>query len=226
MVSIAIDGPAGAGKSSICTRLAQELHYLHIDTGALYRAVGLFVLRQNKNPTDPTDVLPLLPQIHIDLRFEAGEQRILLNGEDVSEAIRLPEASAVASAVSALPEVRAYLLEQQRSLARQYNVIMDGRDIGTVVLPQATIKIYLTAAPEERARRRWLQQQKKGITESYEDVLAAVIKRDYDDSHRAAAPLRQAEDAWLCDSTHLDFEGTVQAILAYIRQRIGEVPCR
>jgi cytidylate kinase len=103
---------------------------------------------------------------------------------------------------------------------------MDGRDIGTVVLPQATIKIYLTAAPEERARRRWLQQQKKGITESYEDVLAAVIKRDYDDSHRAAAPLRQAEDAWLCDSTHLDFEGTVQAILAYIRQRIGEVPCR
>ena len=213
MVSIAIDGPAGAGKSSICTRLAQELHYLHIDTGALYRAVGLFVLRQNKNPTDPTDVLPLLPQIHIDLRFEAGEQRILLNGEDVSEAIRLPE-------------VRAYLLEQQRSLARQYNVIMDGRDIGTVVLPQATIKIYLTAAPEARARRRWLQQQKKGITESYEDVLAAVIKRDYDDSHRAAAPLRQAENAWLCDSTHLDFEGTVQAILAYIRQRIGEVPCR
>ena len=216
MVSIAIDGPAGAGKSSICTRLAQELHYLHIDTGALYRAVGLFVLRQNKNPTDPTDVLPLLPQIHIDL----------LNGEDVSEAIRLPEASAAASAVSALPEVRAYLLEQQRSLARQYNVIMDGRDIGTVVLPQATIKIYLTAAPEARARRRWLQQQKKGITESYEDVLAAVIKRDYDDSHRAAAPLRQAENAWLCDSTHLDFEGTVQAILAYIRQRIGEVPCR
>ena len=213
MVSIAIDGPAGAGKSSICTRLAQELHYLHIDTGALYRAVGLFVLRQNKNPTDPTDVLPLLPQIHIDLRFEAGEQRILLKGEDVSEAIRLPE-------------VRAYLLEQQRSLARQYNVIMDGRDIGTVVLPQATIKIYLTAAPEARARRRWLQQQKKGITESYEDVLAAVIKRDYDDSHRAAAPLRQAENAWLCDSTHLDFEGTVQAILAYIRQRIGEVPCR
>ena len=136
------------------------------------------------------------------------------------------EASAAASAVSALPEVRAYLLEQQRSLARQYNVIMDGRDIGTVVLPQATIKIYLTAAPEARARRRWLEQQQKGIKESYEDVLAAVIKRDYDDSHRAAAPLRQAEDAWLCDSTHLDFEGTVQAILAYIRQRIGEVPCR
>ena len=219
MVSIAIDGPAGAGKSSICTRLAQELHYLHIDTGALYRAVGLFVLRQNKNPADPTDVLPLLPHIHIDLRFEAGEQRILLNGEDVSEAIRLPEASAVASAVSALPEVRAYLLEQQRSLARQYNVIMDGRDIGTVVLPQATIKIYLTAAPEERARRRWLQQQKKGITESDEDVLAAVIKRDYDDSHRAAAPLRQAEDAVLADTSELDFEQSFQLLRAIIREK-------
>ena len=222
MISIAIDGPAGAGKSSICGRLAQELHYLHIDTGALYRAVGLFVLRQNKNPADPTDVLPLLPHIHIDLRFEAGEPLCWMPGVGNS----LPEASAAASAVSALPEVRAYLLEQQRSLARQYNVIMDGRDIGTVVLPQATIKIYLTAAPEERARRRWLEQQQKGIKESYENVLAAVIKRDYDDSHRAAAPLRQAEDAWLCDSTHLDFEGTVQAILAYIRQRIGEVPCR
>lgn len=221
MISIAIDGPAGAGKSSICRRLAEELHYLHVDTGAIYRAVGLFMLRRHKNPADPAEVLPLLPQVKIDLQFVEGEQRILLNGEDVSEAIRLPEASAAASAVSALPEVRAYLLEQQRSLARQYNVIMDGRDIGTVVLPHATIKIYLTAAPEERARRRWLEQQQKGIKESYEDVLAAVKKRDYDDSHRAAAPLCRAEDAWLCDSTHLDFEETVAAMLAYIRQKTG-----
>lgn len=221
MISIAIDGPAGAGKSSICRRLAEELHYLHVDTGAIYRAVGLFMLRRHKNPADPTEVLPLLPQVKIDLQFVEGEQRILLNGEDVSEAIRLPEASAAASAVSALPEVRAYLLEQQRSLARQYDVIMDGRDIGTVVLPHATIKIYLTAAPEERARRRWLQQRSKGIEESYEEVLAAVKKRDYDDSHRAAAPLCRAEDAWLCDSTHLDFEETVAAMLAYIRQKTG-----
>lgn len=169
MISIAIDGPAGAGKSSICRRLAEELHYLHVDTGAIYRAVGLFMLRRHKNPADPAEVLPLLPQVKIDLQFVEGEQRILLNGEDVSEAIRLPEASAAASAVSALPEVRAYLLEQQRSLARQYDVIMDGRDIGTVVLPHATIKIYLTAAPEERARRRWLQQRSKGIEESYEE---------------------------------------------------------
>ena len=221
MISIAIDGPAGAGKSSICRRLAEELHYLHVDTGAIYRAVGLYMLRRHKNPADPAEVLPLLPQVKIDLQFVEGEQRILLNGEDVSEAIRLPEASAAASAVSALPEVRAYLLEQQRSLARQYDVIMDGRDIGTVVLPHATIKIYLTAAPEERARRRWLQQRSKGIGESYEEVLAAVKKRDYDDSHRAAAPLCRAEDAWLCDSTHLDFEETVAAMLAYIRQKTG-----
>ena len=221
MISIAIDGPAGAGKSSICRRLAEELHYLHVDTGAIYRAVGLYMLRRHKNPADPAEVLPLLPQVKIDLQFVEGEQRILLNGEDVSVAIRLPEASAAASAVSALPEVRAYLLEQQRSLARQHDVIMDGRDIGTVVLPHATIKIYLTAAPEERARRRWLQQRSKGIGESYEEVLAAVKKRDYDDSHRAAAPLCRAEDAWLCDSTHLDFEETVAAMLAYIRQKTG-----
>lgn len=221
MISIAIDGPAGAGKSSICRRLAEELHYLHVDTGAIYRAVGLFMLRRHKNPADPAEVLPLLPQVKIDLQFVEGEQRILLNGEDVSAAIRLPEASAAASAVSALPEVRTYLLEQQRSLARQHDVIMDGRDIGTVVLPHATIKIYLTAAPEERARRRWLQQRSKGIGESYEEVLAAVKKRDYDDSHRAAAPLCRAEDAWLCDSTHLDFEETVAAMLAYIRQKTG-----
>lgn len=221
MISIAIDGPAGAGKSSICRRLAEELHYLHVDTGAIYRAVGLFMLRRHKNPADPAEVLPLLPQVKIDLQFVEGEQRILLNGEDVSEAIRLPEASAAASAVSALPEVRTYLLEQQRSLARQHDVIMDGRDIGTVVLPHATIKIFLTAAPEERARRRWLQQRSKGIGESYEEVLAAVKKRDYDDSHRAAAPLCRAEDAWLCDSTHLDFEETVAAMLAYIRQKTG-----
>lgn len=221
MISIAIDGPAGAGKSSICRRLAEELHYLHVDTGAIYRAVGLYMLRRHKNPADPAEVLPLLPQVKIDLQFVEGEQRILLNREDVSEAIRLPEASAAASAVSALPEVRAYLLEQQRSLARQHDVIMDGRDIGTVVLPHATIKIYLTAAPEERARRRWLQQRSKGIGESYEEVLAAVKKRDYDDSHRAAAPLCRAEDAWLCDSTHLDFEETVAAMLAYIRQKTG-----
>ena len=179
------------------------------------------------DPGDAAAVIALLPKTRVELAYGAdGLQRMYLNGEDVTDEIRLPEISLYASRVSAVPEVRAFLMDMQRQAALRHNVIMDGRDIGTVVLPQATIKIYLTAAPEERARRRWLEQQQKGIKESYEDVLAAVIKRDYDDSHRAAAPLRQAEDAWLCDSTHLDFEGTVQAILAYIRQRIGEVPCR
>ena len=221
MVSIAIDGPAGAGKSSICTRLAQELHYLHIDTGALYRAVGLFVLRQNKNPADPTDVLPLLPHIHIDLRFEAGEQRILLNGEDVSEAIRLPEASAVASAVSALPEVRAYLLEQQRSLARQYNVIMDGRDIGTVVLPHADVKIFLKADVEVRARRREIELQERGTPRPYKQVLEEMRQRDYNDTHRSAAPLRAAEDAVIVDTSDLDFRESEEKLLEIIREKVG-----
>lgn len=220
MVSIAIDGPAGAGKSSICTRLAQELHYLHIDTGALYRAVGLFVLRQNKNPADPTDVLPLLPHIHIDLRFEAGEQRILLNGEDVSEAIRLPEASAAASAVSALPEVRAYLLEQQRSLARQYNVIMDGRDIGTVVLPHAQLKVFLTASAQERARRRVRQLEESGQAADYEAILRDIQQRDYQDSHREVAPLRPAEDAVLVDTSQDSFARSVERLVGLVRERL------
>ena len=226
MVSVAIDGPAGAGKSTLARRLAAELGYIYVDTGAMYRAIGLYALRAGKDPKDNAAVDSLLPQIELRLASIAGEQHIYLKDEDVSTAIRTEAAGMAASAVGANPAVRAFLLELQRSMAKKQDVLMDGRDIGTVVLPQATIKIYLTAAPEARARRRWLEQQQKGIKESYEDVLAAVIKRDYDDSHRAAAPLRQAEDAWLCDSTHLDFEGTVQAILAYIRQRIGEVPCR
>ena len=226
MVSVAIDGPAGAGKSTLARRLAAELGYIYVDTGAMYRAIGLYALRAGKDPKDNAAVDALLPEIELRLASIAGEQHIYLKDEDVSTAIRTEQAGMAASAVGANPAVRAFLLDLQRSMAKKQDVLMDGRDIGTVVLPHATIKLYLTAAPEERARRRWLEQQQKGIKESYEDVLAAVIKRDYDDSHRAAAPLRQAEDAWLCDSTHLDFEGTVQAILAYIRQRIGEVPCR
>ena len=219
MISIAIDGPAGAGKSSICRRLAEELHYLHVDTGAIYRAVGLYMLRRHKNPADPAEVLPLLPQVKIDLQFAEGEQRILLNGEDVSEAIRLPEASAAASAVSALPEVRAYLLEQQRSLARQHDVIMDGRDIGTVVLPHATVKIYLTASPEARARRRMDQLREKGDQTPFEAILKEVNARDYQDMNRALTPLRQAEDAILLDSSDLNFEETVSAILALVGEK-------
>lgn len=222
MISIAIDGPAGAGKTTICHRLAKDLQFLHVDTGALYRAIGLYALRHNANPKSAEEVEPLLPKIQIDLRFEDGTQRVILNGEDVSEAIRIPEASSAASDVSALPAVRAFLLEQQRSLARQYNVIMDGRDIGTVVLPDATVKIFLTASDEARARRRWLQQQEKGIDEPYEQVLAGVRQRDYNDSHRAAAPMRQAEDAWLCDSSDLSFEETLETMKRYIAEKTGD----
>ena len=175
---------------------------------------------QKKNPADPADVLPLLPHIHIDLRFEAGEQRILLNGEDVSEAIRLPEASAAASAVSALPEVRAYLLEQQRSLARQYNVIMDGRDIGTVVLPDADLKIYLTASAEERASRRYLEMEDKPDKPTYDQILEDIKQRDYNDMHRAVSPLQQAEDAVLIDSTTMGFHEVCEEIMDLIEQRL------
>ena len=226
-ISVAIDGPAGAGKSTIAKRLAKELGYMYVDTGAIYRTVAYFFDLWGVSPKDIDGINRYIDELNVGIEYdEDGVQHMIMNGLDVTEDIRTPDISQKASVIAAHAIVREMLLDMQRDVAKQYNVIMDGRDIGTVVLPQATIKIYLTAAPEERARRRWLEQQQKGIKESYEDVLAAVIKRDYDDSHRAAAPLRQAEDAWLCDSTHLDFEGTVQAILAYIRQRIGEVPCR
>lgn len=226
MISIAIDGPAGAGKSSICKRLAAEFGFLHVDTGALYRTIGLFALRRGVAPGDTNAVIPLLPEIHIDLRFTAEGQRVLLHGEDVSEAIRTPEASMASSKVSAMPAVRAYLMDLQRNLAREHDVIMDGRDIGTVVLPDATVKIFLTASPEARAHRRFLEQREKGMTEPYEEVLRGVKERDYNDSHRAAAPMRQAADAWLCDTSDLDFEQSVAAIAAYIRRKTGNTDDR
>ena len=222
MISVAIDGPAGAGKSTISRRLAGELGYLHVDTGALYRTVGLYALRKGVPTTDWEAVTALLPELKIDLAFTEAGQRVLLLGEDVSEAIRTPEASKASSDVSAIPEVRAYLLELQRSLAREHDVIMDGRDIGTVVLPDATVKIFLTASPEARARRRYLEQQEKGVRESYEDVLSSIRERDYNDSHRAAAPMRQAEDAWLCDTSDLTFEESVRVIADHIRQKTGK----
>lgn len=219
MISIAIDGPAGAGKTSICRRLAAKFGLLHVDTGALYRTIGLYAMRKGVLPTDAEAVEKLLPEIHIDMRFTAEGQRMLLMDEDVSEAIRTPEASMAASAVSAIPAVRAYLLELQRSLAREHDVIMDGRDIGTVVLPNATVKIFLTASPEARAHRRHLELSAKGMDETYEDVLRDVKQRDYNDSHRAAAPMKQAEDAWLCDTSKLDFEQSVAVMAEHISQR-------
>ncbi|MEE0799768.1 MAG: (d)CMP kinase [Gemmiger sp.] len=206
MISVAIDGPSGAGKSSMAKRLAAELGYTYVDTGAMYRAIGLYAVRSGKDPADAPAVEALLPQIRLDLGMVDGTQHIYLNGEDVSDAIRTEQISMAASAVAANPAVRAFLLQTQRDLAASRNVLMDGRDIGTVVLPNATVKIFLTASAEARADRRFREQQAKGEPVRYEDVLADIERRDYQDSHRAAAPLRQAEDAILVDTSDLGIE--------------------
>lgn len=219
MVSVAIDGPAGAGKSTLARRLAAQLGYIYVDTGAMYRAVGLYALRAGQDPKDNAAVEGLLPQISLRLDCPAGEQHIYLNGEDVSSAIRTEQAGMAASAVGANPAVRAFLLETQRQMARTQNVLMDGRDIGTVVLPDAAVKIFLTASPEARAARRWKEYQEKGQQVSYEQVLEDVRQRDYQDTHREAAPLRQAEDAVLLDTSELDFEQSLAAMAAIIAEK-------
>lgn len=219
MVSVAIDGPAGAGKSTLARRLAAQLGYIYVDTGAMYRAVGLYALRAGQDPKDNAAVEGLLPQISLRLDCPDGEQHIYLNGEDVSSAIRTEQAGMAASAVGANPAVRAFLLETQRQMARTQNVLMDGRDIGTVVLPDAGVKIFLTASPEARAARRWKEYQEKGQQVSYEQVLEDVRQRDYQDTHREAAPLRQAEDAVLLDTSELDFEQSLAAMAAIIAEK-------
>ena len=188
MISVAIDGPAGAGKSTLARRLAADFGYIYVDTGAMFRTIGLYALRAGKEPKDNEAVDALLPNITLEFAFIEGEQHIYLNGEDVSTAIRTEEVGMAASAVGANPAVRAFLLEMQRDMAKTQNILMDGRDIGTVVLPNATVKIFLTASPEARATRRWKEYQQKGIDTPYEDVLADVKQRDYQDTHRAAAP--------------------------------------
>ena len=222
-ISIAIDGPSGAGKSTLAKSVSSTLGYLYVDTGAIYRTIGYAVFQSGIDPKNEEAVAALLPQLEIGLNYEAdGLQRMTLNGTDVTDQIRLPEISMYASAVSAHPAVRAHLLEMQRKLAREHNVVMDGRDIGTVVLPDAAVKIFLTASVEERAGRRCRELEQRGTPESYERVLAEMRQRDYDDSHRAAAPLRRAADAILLDTTSLDFEGSRQALLRIIRERTGQ----
>ena len=221
MISVAIDGPAGAGKSTLARRLAGELGYIYVDTGAMYRTIGLYALRAGKDPKDNEAVNALLPSIRLRLASVEGEQHIYLGDEDVSAAIRTEEAGMAASAVGANPTVRAYLLDTQRNMAKTQNVLMDGRDIGTVVLPDATVKIFLTASPEARATRRWKEYQAKGMPNTYEEVLADVKQRDYQDTHRAAAPLRQAEDAVLLDSSELNFEQSLAAMKEIIAQKVG-----
>lgn len=221
MVSVAIDGPAGVGKSTLARRLASDLGYIYVDTGAMYRTIGLYALRAGKDPKDNEAVNTLLPEISLRLATLDGEQHIYLGEEDVSTAIRTEEAGMAASAVGANPAVRAYLLDTQRNMAKTQNVLMDGRDIGTVVLPDATVKIFLTASPEARATRRWKEYQAKGMPNTYEEVLADVKQRDYQDTHRAAAPLKQAEDAVLLDTSELNFEQSLDAMKQIIARKVG-----
>ena len=220
--AIAIDGPSGAGKSSLARRAAAHFGLIYVDTGAIYRCVGLAAHRAGIDTHDAQAVQTILPSLDIRMLYnEAGEQRMYLGDEDVSSDIRLPEISICASNVSAHPVVRAYLLEMQRKMAREHNVIMDGRDIGTVVLPDAELKIFLTASAEARAKRRMLELQGKGIEASFEDVLKDIELRDYQDTHRAEAPLRQAEDAVLLDTTEFSFDESFVLLCQIIRERLG-----
>lgn len=219
--AIAIDGPAGAGKSTIARRAAKELGFIYVDTGALYRAIGLAAQRRGYKADDKSAIIPMLGEIKVELAFnEAHEQVVLLSGEDVSGLIRTPEISMMASAVSAIPEVRAYLLDLQRDMAHHNNVIMDGRDIGTVVLPDAQIKIFLSASPECRAKRRYDELIEKGMDVRYEDILNDVVARDYADSHREIAPLKPADDAIMVDTSGEDLETSVNKLLDVMRSRL------
>lgn len=222
MISVAIDGPSGAGKSTLARRLAGELGYVYVDTGAMYRAIGLYGHRQGADLHSEDAMKALLPQIQLSIAYQDGAQHIFLNGEDVSQAIRAEEIGMAASAVAALPAVRSFLLETQRGMARTQNVLMDGRDIGTVVLPDATVKIFLTASPEARAQRRMKELVEKGTPAEFETVLADIRQRDDQDTHRATAPLKQAEDAVLVDTSELDFEQSFQTLKEIILQRSRE----
>lgn len=218
-IAVAIDGPVGAGKSSIARTAAQRLGFIYCDTGALYRAVGLYCHRNGVDVKNAEDVAAQLGHIGLELRLVEGSQHVFLNGEDVSEEIRLPEISMAASAVSAIPEVRAALLGLQRDIAAKSSAIMDGRDIGTVVLPNAEVKIFLTAKPEVRAKRRYDELIAKGKDVKFDDVLRELNERDYADSHRETAPLKQAEDAVLADTSELDFEQSVELVCGIIRNK-------
>ncbi len=199
--AIAIDGPAGAGKSTIARAISKKLGYIYVDTGALYRAVGLYGLRRGADTTSPEEMLPLLDEIEVELAYVGGEQRVLLSGEDVSTDIRLGEASMAASNVSAIQGVRDFLFDLQQNMAKTHNVVMDGRDIGTVVLPNAQVKIFLTADPGDRARRRYEELVAKGQDVEYDSLYEEILRRDYNDSNRAAAPLKKADDAILVDTS-------------------------
>ena len=220
--AIAIDGPSGAGKSTIARAAAKRFGFIYVDTGAIYRTVGLAAYRGGVDRRDASAVEALLPLLEIAMRYtDAGEQHMYLNGEDVTALIREPEISICASDVAALPAVRAFLMELQRRMARENSVIMDGRDIGTAVLPDAEVKIFLTASAEARARRRLLELEQKGMKQSFDEVLRDIEYRDEQDSHRAAAPLKKAEDAIAVDTSELDFDESLELVVKTIQQKLG-----
>lgn len=220
-LQIAIDGPSGAGKSTIAKALAKKIGILYVDTGALYRAVGLYVRSRNVDPHDASAVAALLPEISLELRYENGSQQVYLNGTATGDRIRTPEMSMYASAVSAIPAVRTFLLDTQREIAAQNGVVMDGRDIGTVILPNANVKIYLTASDECRAKRRFLELREKGLETTYEEVLADMQRRDHNDSTRTVAPAVAAPDAVTVDSSDLSIEECVARIEEIVAEKLG-----
>lgn len=221
-INVAIDGPAGAGKSSISRKAAEQLGYIYVDTGALYRTVGVSAMRKGIDMASDEAIASVLPQTQVEMKFIDGEQRMFLCGEDVSKEIRFPEASMAASRVSAVPAVRDFLFNLQKELAQKNDCIMDGRDIGTVVLPEAQVKIFLTASPQCRAQRRCKELLEKGMEVNYDEVLADIVKRDYDDSHRAIAPLKPAEDSILLDTSEIDLEASIRLVVDTIKKVIEE----
>ncbi|MBR7112043.1 MAG: (d)CMP kinase [Clostridia bacterium] len=222
MLRIAIDGPSGAGKSSIAKAIAARLSIVYVDTGALYRTVGYFVRSRGFSRTDVEGIISCLPHIKIEVRYENGAQHVYLNGEDLGDRIREPEISMYASAVSAVPEVRAFLLDTQRDIASKNSVVMDGRDIGTVILPNADVKIFMTASNEARALRRTKELIAKGMEANYEDVLREMIERDQNDRNRDIAPAVAAPDAILFDNSDLSVEESIEAVLSIIREKGGK----
>lgn len=223
-INIAIDGPAGAGKSTIAKAAAKKFGFIYVDTGALYRSIAYYAINHGADTKNAEQVISMLNDITPELKYIDGVQHVFVNGEDVSDKIRTPEVSMGASNVSAIPAVRDFLFELQRKIARENNVVMDGRDIGTVVLPNAELKIYLTASAEERARRRHVELTEKGESVSFEEVLADVNQRDYNDMHREIAPLKQAEDAVLCDTTEVDLQGAIDMLCGIIEDKTGAKP--
>lgn len=219
MIRIAIDGPSGSGKSTLAKAVARELGIIYVDTGALYRTVGYHVFANGRDPHNASEVVSLLKDICIELKYENGAQRVILNGEDLGDKIRMPEMSMYASSVSALPEVRAFLLDMQKKMARENSVVMDGRDIGTVIIPDADIKIFLTASNETRAERRTLELREKGVDVSYEEVLADMIERDKNDKNRDIAPAVPADDAIIFDNSAMTVEESLNEIVRLVNER-------